>query len=228
MASHRTHGNAIADDALNRLLEGNRRFACGAAVHPNDTRERRIQVASTPRPFAMILGCADSRVPPELVFDCGLGDLFVLRTGAQAIDHTVLASLEFGVTEMHIPFLMVLGHERCRAVEAAIGSLARNSFADAHMHTLVKSLRPAVQQAKGQSGDLLRNAVRAHVELTVNRLKNSLLLAEAVDSGKLTIAGACYALETGVVEITVQPHCKMEKTEVFELDWSIHESKRNQ
>ena len=214
MPLHRTQNNSIADGVLNRLLAGNRRFAHGAGARPDTTRERRVHVASAPTPFAMILGCCDSRVPPELVFDCGLGDLFVVRSAAHTIGHTVLASLEFGVTELHIPFLMVLGHEGCRAVEAAIESVvneASGAFADAHMHTLVKALRRAVRQAKGQPGDLLQNTAQTHVELTVSRLQNSLLLAQAVQSGNLTIVGACYGLESGLVEITVQQHCKMEQ-----------------
>ncbi len=193
----------IGDEAMKRLMEGNRRYAANKAVHPNVTESRRLEVAKGQKPFAMILGCVDSRVPPELVFDGGLGDLFVIRTAGQALDEAVLGSLEFGVAELHIPLLVVLGHEKCGAVKATIETIEKKVLAEAHIRMLVEAIRPAVEKVKGQSGDLLDNAVRANVELIVKRLKSSPVLAEAVKDGKLKIVGARYALETGVVEITV-------------------------
>src|SRR5437016_3093071 len=110
-----------SDEALQRLLEGNRRYSENKSLPLNESISRRIEVADHQNPFATIFACVDSRVPPELVFDCGLGDLLVIRTAGQVIDRAVLGSLEFGLLELRIPLLLVLGHERCGAVKATIG-----------------------------------------------------------------------------------------------------------
>ena len=190
-----------ADEALQRLLAGNQRYVAGQSTHPNATVGYRAALAEGQKPFAMILGCVDSRVPPELIFDCGLGDLFVIRTAGQVIDRAVMGSLEFGVAELHIPLLVVLGHAKCGAVIATIETLLHYGRAEADIQTLVEAVRPAVTQAQGQPGDLLDNAVRANIGLNIRRLKDSPLLAEAAHHGTLKIIGAHYALETGVVEI---------------------------
>jgi carbonic anhydrase len=190
-----------ADEALQRLLAGNQRYAAGQPTHPNLTASRRAEVTLGQKPFAMILGCVDSRVPPELIFDCGLGDLFVIRTAGQVIDRAVLGSLEFGVAELHIPLLVVLGHAKCGAVMATVETMVHYGRAEADIQTLVEAIRPAVTQAQGQPGDLLDNAVRANIGLNIRRLKDSSLLAEVAHKGELKIIGAHYALETGIVEI---------------------------
>jgi carbonic anhydrase len=142
----------------------------------------------------------DSRVPPELVFDRGLGDLFVIRTAGQVIDTAVLGSLEFGVAELKIPLLMVLGHEKCGAVKATIETVEKGGTAEADIEALVNGIRPAVEHAKGEAGDLLDNAVKANVVAVVQKLKQSPILKEAIEQGKLTIVGARYDLDTGAVE----------------------------
>jgi carbonic anhydrase len=191
------------DAALQRLLEGNRRYAAQQSIQVNESESRRVEVAQGQHPFATIFSCVDSRVPPELVFDRGLGDLFVIRTAGQAIDSIVLGSLQYGVAELKIPLLMVLGHEKCGAVKATIDTLEQNLSAGADLQALVDGIQPAVEKARAEPGDLLDNAVRANVALAVERLRTSPILAEAVEQATLKIVGARYDLDTGIVEVTV-------------------------
>ena len=191
----------LACEALQRLTDGNLRYAAGEAIRPNATESRRLEVAKAPRPFAMILGCVDSRVPPEVIFDCGLGDLLVIRTAGHAIDRAVLGSLELGVTDMGIPLLLVLGHDRCRAVEVAIEILESGTLAEANLGMLVKAIRPAVRQAKVQAGDLLANSIDANVRLSPSRLATSPVLEGAMQRGDLKVVAGRYAVESGLVEL---------------------------
>jgi len=194
---------ASADEALQHLMEGNQRYVANKTVDPNQSESRRIEVAQGQHPFATILGCVDSRVPPEIIFDRGLGDLFVIRTAGQVLDNAVVGSIEFGVAELGIPLIMVLGHEKCGAVNATIEALENHTEAEGSISALVEGIRPAVEKAKGQPGDLLDNAVRANVEATVSRLKESFIMAQALTEGKIKIVGGRYDLDTGSVEITV-------------------------
>ena len=192
---------ANADEALQRLLEGNQRYTANKSTDVNESKSRRVELAQGQNPFATIFSCVDSRVPPELVFDRGLGDLFVIRTAGQVIDNAVLGSLQYGVAELKIPLLMVLGHEKCGAVKATVEAVENNATAEAEINWLVNGIRPAVEEAKAQPGDLLDNAVKANVLLTVEHLKGSSILSEALEKGELKIVGARYDLDTGVVEV---------------------------
>jgi carbonic anhydrase len=162
-----------------------------------------MEVARGQKPVAMVLGCVDSRVPPELIFDQGLGDLFVIRTAGEVLDRAALGSLEFGVAELHIPLLVVLGHQRCGAVKAAIDELAGHGEAEADVSYLVEALTPAVEAGKRLAGDLWEQAGRTQIALQVDRLRRSPILAEAVNDGTLRVVGAWYDLETGLVETTI-------------------------
>jgi carbonic anhydrase len=190
-----------ADEALQRLMEGNQRYAANKSIDLNESQGRRVELANGQNPFATIFSCVDSRVPPELVFDRGLGDLFIVRTAGEVTDHAVLGSLEYGVAELKVPLLMVLGHEKCGAVKATIEAVENNTKAPDEINWLVEGIRPAVEKAHGKPGDLLDNAVRANVILTVQRLKNSAILADALQNGTLKIVGARYDLDTGLVEV---------------------------
>ncbi len=191
------------DEALVRLMEGNKRFVAFKLHKPNANEARRQELDKGQQPFATIFSCVDSRVPPELVFDRGLGDLFVTRTAGQVADKAVLGSIEYGAEHLHIPLLMILGHTNCGAVKATIETVASNGHADENIGALIDGIRPAVEKAKTAGGELLDKAVRANVELAVERMKNVPALSEAVKHGHLKIVGAVYNLDTGVVEITV-------------------------
>lgn len=188
-------------EALERLLAGNERYAMNRSLPLNESMQRRTEVAQGQHPFATVFSCVDSRVPPELVFDRGLGDLFVIRTAGHVIDEAVLGSLEFGVAELKIPLLMVLGHEKCGAVTAALEAVEHHAEAPASIGYLVAGITPAIELAAEEPGDTLDNCIKANVSLTVKRLHESPMLAEAVAQGQLLIVGARYKLETGAVEM---------------------------
>jgi carbonic anhydrase len=193
----------MPDQTLSRLLEGNRRYVANRPALDESPR-RRVEVALGQKPFAAILGCVDSRVPPELIFDQGLGELLVVRTAGQVLDQAVLGSLEFGVAQLHIPLLLVLGHQHCGAVKAAMDVLGEQGEAQADIRYLVEALAPAVEQGRLLDGDLWEGAGRAQVELQVQRLKRAPVLSTALEVGALKIVGAWYSLETGLVEIIVE------------------------
>ncbi|GAA3541078.1 carbonic anhydrase [Kribbella ginsengisoli] len=186
------------EQALERLQEGNARFVSDQAGHDDEGTERRVAVSQAQHPFATVLGCVDSRVPIELVFDRGLGDLVVVRSAGEVLDHSVTGSLEFGVAELGTPLLLVLGHQRCGAVDATIKALD----AEGDISYLVKALQPAVQQAAGRPGDRLTNAIHANVELVLAQLRKSAVIGPLEKSGKLKLAGAYYELDTGKVIIS--------------------------
>ncbi|MCP5159704.1 MAG: carbonic anhydrase [Gammaproteobacteria bacterium] len=202
-------------EALQRLMEGNQRFVANRLLDPNRSPQRRAAVAHSQQPFATILGCVDSRVPPEMVFDRGLGDLLVIRSAGEVLDEAVIGSIEFGSFELKIPLIVVLGHERCGAVKAAIDALehgggehgrgkkkGQHSAEPGDIGYLVQGLRPAIEKAQSWGmGDLAENAMRANVSLTVQRLKKSPVLSAAEESGRLRIVGARYDLDSGAVEM---------------------------
>ncbi|OQY43835.1 MAG: hypothetical protein B6240_11645 [Desulfobacteraceae bacterium 4572_87] len=192
----------MGEKALKRLLEGNQRYV-NNKPELDESARRRIEVAPAQKPFATILSCVDARVPPELIFDQGLGDLFVIRTAGQVLDRAVLGSLEFGVAELQIPVLVVLGHEHCGAVKAALDVLEQQGVAEAEIEYLVEALTPAIEQGKRMGGDVWDQAVRAQIELLVEQLKHSEILSTGVENGTLKIVGMLYNLETGLVDITV-------------------------
>jgi carbonic anhydrase len=187
--------------ALRRLLEGNARYAALKATHPNQSGIRRHELAVGQHPFATIFGCIDSRVPPEIVFDQGLGDLFVVRTAAQVVDDAVLGSIEFGTAELKIPLIVVLGHGKCGAVAAAIEALLHRDKAPAQIQYLVDGLTPAVEQTNGKPGSHLEHAVRANARLVAQRLRAAPIIAEAVKTRAVKVVSARYDLDTGRVQL---------------------------
>jgi len=194
-----TEGSTGSGDvAQQKLIDGNKRYVDARLSHPNQTPRRRTEVAKGQHPFAAIVSCADSRVPPEILFDQGLGDLFVIRLAGPILDDAVLGSLEYAVEHLGVTYIMVLGHERCGAVEATI----KGGETPGHIRSLVKAIQPAVDKAKKQPGDLLDNAVKANVAMVVQQLKSSApILGEWVKKGDLTVVGARYDLDDGMVAV---------------------------
>lgn len=190
-----------ADEALDRLLEGNRRFAANRAIGPNRSESRRLEITKGQQPFAIILGCVDSRVPPELIFDQGLGDLFVIRSAGQVIDHAVLGSIEFGVIELGVPLIMVLGHSRCGAVTASVESIEKNLSGEGSIGVLIEAIKPAVHHAHGNGQSLIDEAAKINVKKEMERLNQSLVISSKLNKSELKIVGAFYHLDTGKVEI---------------------------
>lgn len=188
--------------ALGKLEEGNRRYADGGLTHPNQSVERRKEVAQGQHPFAIIVGCSDSRVPPEIVFDQGLGDLFVIRIAGQVVDDSALGSIEYAVEHLHVGLIVVLGHERCGAVDAAVDAVVNGTEYHEHIKTLVDAIKPAVEHVKDKPGDILENSVKENATQVAHKLKEAEpVIKEEVEHGKVNIVSGYYDLETGVVTI---------------------------
>ena len=186
------------DEAVQRLLEGNQRYTRGRSIHPNQGFERREEVQRGQTPFAVILGCSDSRVPPEIIFDQGVGDLFVIRVAGNIVDDAVLGSIEYAAEHLGVGLVVVLGHQRCGAVQTAV----KGGEARGHVTALIEAISPAVYEARTLPGDLVDNAIRASVRRSVSLLRTSRpLLGDLVRGGKLEVIGAYYRLEGGTVEI---------------------------
>ena len=185
-----------ADSAQAELKTGNQHHAQARYAHPHQTSARQHELVAGQHPRAVILSCADSRVTPEIVFDQGLGDLFDVRVAGNIAAPAEIASIEYAVEHLHTPLVVVLGHQSCGAVGAAI----QGGKTDGHLITLLDAIRPAVEQARKLPGNLSDNAVRLNTEMVVEQLRSSQpVLAEAVAAGSLRIVGAVYSLETGKV-----------------------------
>jgi len=188
--------------ALKLLLDGNRRFARGRLRHPEQTVRRRLALRPGQNPFATVFSCIDSRVPPEVAFDRGLGDMAVVRTGAQVLDMSiVLGSVQFSVDHLYTPLLVVMGHQRCGAVKATIEAIEHGHGAPGAIPTVVEALRPAYEAAKPLPGDLVDNMVRTQTRLTVERLRADPVMRAYSAKHPLRIVGAYYSLDRGVVSI---------------------------
>ncbi len=187
-----------AREALSRLMEGSRRYVEKKRSYPNQDAERRVEASKGQHPFAVILGCSDSRVPPEIIFDQGIGDLFVVRVAGNIVDDTVLGSIEYAVDHLGVHLVVVLGHSKCGAVQAAV----KGGHAGGHVDALLTALQPALERARGQAGDNVENAVRANISITADCIKSSEpLLRRMAEQGKILVVGARYDLETGITEI---------------------------
>ncbi len=185
-----------ADAVLAELKTGNQRHVKAQYAHPHQTGARRHDLVRGQQPHAVILTCADSRVPPEIVFDQGLGDLFTIRVAGNVAPDAEVASIEYAVEHLHTPLVVVMGHQSCGAVGAAI----EGGQPPGHLPALVNAIRPAVEKARALPGNLSDNAVRLNVEMVVEQLRSSHpVLEEEVAAGKLRIVGAVYSLETGSV-----------------------------
>jgi carbonic anhydrase len=193
------------DTVLADLLEGNQRFMKGEATHPRRKPADFAALAEGQSPEAVIVGCADSRVAPELIFDQGVGDLFVVRVAGNVISGagaTVKGSIEYAVAELNVPLVLVLGHRQCGAVKAAMKHLEANDALPGAIGDLVATIRPAVLQARDRPGDALDNAIRANVQRGVERLRTlEPILADRVKSGKVKVVGATYDLRGGKVTL---------------------------
>ena len=191
--------------SLARLVAGNKRFVEGKLTHPGRTPADFAALADGQTPFAAIVGCADSRVSPEVLFDQGVGDLFVVRVAGNIVSGagpTVKGSIEFAVGELGVRLIMVLGHSQCGAVKAAIAHIDANDALPGSIGDLIDPIRPAVRSVTGQPGDKLKNVTKANVLAGVERLKSlDPILAPLVKSGELKVVGGTYELSTGAIEI---------------------------
>lgn len=194
--------NVLSPDAsLARLHEGNARYVEGVSRR-HDFKHEREALAAGQNPYAAILSCADSRIAPEYAFDSGRGDLFVCRVAGNFATTETIASLEYAVAVLHVPLILVLGHDSCGAVDAAIKSLKDNTTLPGHLPSLVEGLAPAVKAVAGQGGDTLAKAIRQNVVDNVAKLSGATpILGAAVDQKKLKVVGGVYRLADGKVDM---------------------------
>ncbi|MYT18520.1 carbonic anhydrase [Streptomyces sp. SceaMP-e96] len=183
-------------------MDGNKRWVSGDLQHPDRDPDRREFVAQKQKPFGSVLSCIDSRVPPELLFDTGLGDLYVMRTGGEAVGPVVTGSVEYGPMTSGTPLIVVLGHQRCGAIEAAYKSLRDGKPLPGNLEAIARALRPAYEQAVREGGDdPVDTMARAQVTLTAANLRSNQDLTPLVKKGCLAVVGAYYSLDTGKVEV---------------------------
>jgi carbonic anhydrase len=202
-AASKTPAPLSADQAWHDLLEGNTRFVKGEPTSPRRSPEAFRALAESQYPHAVVVSCADSRVAPEILFDVGVGDIFVVRVAGNVVGGagvTVKGSIEYAIAELNVPLIIVLGHSGCGAVKAAMKHIDAKDSLPGAINGLVELIKPAVTQSHGKSGDALDNAVRKNVELGVERLKQlQPIVAPRVKEGKLKAVGAVYDLRTGAV-----------------------------
>lgn len=186
------------DEVLESLMAGNERFVAHHAQHPHTSLERITELASGQHPIVTILSCADSRVPAELLFDMGLGDIFNVRVAGNIVTPEVLASLEYAVELLETPVLMILGHERCGAVTAAV----KHQSVPGHISDFIDEILPAVEQVQDRPGDPIDNAVRANVDRQIQvLLARSDLIRQRQTLGQVKVVGARYDLDSGNVSL---------------------------
>jgi len=192
-----------ADDALARLMAGNKRYVLHREQHPDASIARRKALEAGQHPFAVILGCADSRVPPELLFDQGLGDLFVIRVAGNIVDDAVLGSIEYAVEHLGTRLIVVLGHEKCGAVSAAVES----GHAPGHIESLVAAIQPSVEASAKEPGDKVHNCVIANVRRVALQVRHAdPILKEAGEKLGVKVVAADYSLDSGKVSLLDAKH----------------------
>ncbi len=200
-----SHGASVApDDAWRMLSQGNERFARGLALRPHADADRRRELAKGQAPFAVVVTCSDSRLSPELIYDQGLGDLYVLRSAGNISDGDAnLGSIEYAVEHLGSRLIVIMGHSKCGAVSAAVSGVKKDDHS--HIDELAAMLKPAADQAKDKVGglhkdDLIPEAIEKNVELQIrNLIKGSASVREKVEAGEVKIIGGVYSLENGRV-----------------------------
>jgi carbonic anhydrase len=192
-----------AAEALDELRRGNQRFLAGRPRHPDEDEAWRDKLVEGQHPFVTLLGCSDSRIPPELLFDQGFGDMFVIRVAGNVLDPFIEGSIEYGVHHLHTPLLLVLGHEDCGAVKAALASAQERAQEPREIQKLVEALEPSFRALTGADNPtaLVHAAVEANVQRAVEELRRLPALEESLREGKLLIIGGVYELATGRVNL---------------------------
>lgn len=185
----------LSDKALQTLIEGNQRYVKDQLEHPNRTSERREAITHTQKPFAVIVGCSDSRVSPEILFDQGVGDLFVVRVAGNVVGPLELDSIDYAVHVLGSSVVLVLGHESCGAVTAVVEDQIQT------IPAIAKLIKPAVEKAKKESKEVIKHAIFANVQMVVEQLKKKKALSSLIEKKKLQVVGGYYNLKTGKVDL---------------------------
>lgn len=184
-----------SEKSLRFLMEGNARFAADKSLHPDRASERRLETSQKQEPFAVILGCSDSRVAPEILFDQGIGDLFIVRVAGNVVGPLEIDSVEYSAKYLHSSLILVLGHENCGAVQAAVNGVTDD------IEAVMELIEPAVKKSAKMKGNRLENAIKTNVQLVAAQLNKAPALRELIDKKKLTIVGGYYNFHTGKVTL---------------------------
>jgi carbonic anhydrase len=188
--------NSEIGQALQKLIEGNKRFTLSKQSHPNQNKERRQELAKGQKPFAVIVGCSDSRIPPEIIFDQGLGDLFVIRVAGNIVDDVALGSIEYAVDHLGTRLIVVLGHSKCGAVTATV----QGGTPHGHVGSIMEAIKPAINAAKDLPGNLTDNTIKANARLVASQIQSSQpILSELARLDKIAVVSAYYDIENGEV-----------------------------
>jgi carbonic anhydrase len=188
--------------ALAELKQGNQRFVEARMMHPDQSPEARLALSKSQSPFAIVLSCSDSRLPPEVIFDQGLGDLFVVRVAGNIVDPAGMGSIEYAVGHLGSPLIVVLGHQNCGAVSATLESLQHHTEPHGDVAALVTAITPVVPIAEQRPGDLLTNAIKANIEQSRDQIMHNKELKPALDSGKLKVVTGYYSLDDGTANLS--------------------------
>lgn len=188
--------------AWEQLQAGNQRFVEGTVDHPHQDAGWRASLENSQSPHAVIFGCSDSRLAAEIIFDVGLGDVFVIRTAGQVIDDAVLGSLQFAIEEIDVPLIIVLGHDNCGAVTAAVEAMQTAEMPKSFMRSLVERIMPSVMAARARDISDVNGTVKEHTDQTVHRIVDtSYAVSKAVQEGRTAVMGVTYSLSNGSVQI---------------------------
>ncbi|MBM6590149.1 carbonic anhydrase [Brevibacterium sp. RIT 803] len=195
----------MPNEAWNRLLEGNHRFVDDVPQHPNQDTARREALSNNQMPFVTLFGCSDSRVAAEMIFDVGLGDMFVVRNAGQVVDPVTLGSLEYGVEILGTPLLVVLGHDNCGAVTAAYNSYDSGETPPGFISDVVARILPTVARARKNNRTTVNETVAQNTMDTVEKIMQlSAIISRAVEEGRLIIVGLTYQLHDGRTTVVAQ------------------------
>lgn len=189
-------------EAWQKLCDGNARFISSSSSHPNQDASRRASLVNTQDPFAVIFGCSDSRLAAEIIFDVGLGDIFVVRTAGQVIDDAVLGSLEYSVGVLNVPLIVVLGHDSCGAVTATANAIDSGTMPTGFIRDLVERITSSVLTSRRNGSTDINDAVEEHIRQTTQRLvDSSRVIASAVEKGSTAVVGVTYRLDEGKADL---------------------------
>lgn len=191
-------------EALNKLTEGNKRFATGNSIHPNRYEETKNELINRQKPFVAVLSCSDSRVPVEIIFDAGLGDIFSVRTAGHVLSKEVIGSLEYAVKSLGVKLILILGHENCGAIGTAVQAYQSNTHNDLseNLQSIMAHIYPAIEKVEVGCNDFMSSAVKSNILYQFEDLmKKDLYIDQKVKEGEIALVGAMYSLASGKVEI---------------------------
>lgn len=187
-----------ANEVLNVLLDGNKRFRDGKMTHKNQSPERIKETSKSQNPIAIVIGCSDSRIVPEILFDQGIGDIFTIRVAGNTVGNVCIGSVEYAVEHLEVPIVLVLGHTHCGVFKTA----TEGNDVHHHLGSLVDTAKKAVLRVKDKGGSLLDNAIRENIHILIDKLEySSPTIKRLILENKLNIIGAVYDIETGKVEV---------------------------